>query len=159
MWNCFLLKKFAKIMLCFNQTYLLLWTWSFMTRASMTILEPLVDNLEALIHTTWSTRRRFTQIEMAEERPPLETYIQPQTILLCNAIRIPKGKRYDLKPSVLELITTRLKFWGISAVNPLQHLAEFTFLCEGLKGENSTEVTKMSLFLYTLRDRGKRWFL
>lgn len=95
---------------------------------------------------------------MSENRPPLETYLQPQTITFCNPIRIPAGARYDLKPKVLQLIIDRLQFRGISAENPLEHLAEFTWLYEGLKGENSNEIEKMSLFSYTLTDRAKRWF-
>lgn len=57
------------------------------------------------------------------------------------------------------MLTTRLQFGGLSSENPLEHLAEFTSLCEGLKGESTAEVAMMSLFPYTLRDRAKRWLL
>lgn len=130
-----------------------------MTQSFSANLESPVDNPEALIRTTRSTKRRLAQTEIVVKRLALETYIQPQTIPLCNAIEILKNQRYNLKPSVLQLITTQLQFGGISAENSFEHLDDFTSLCDGLKGNNSAEVTKMNLFPYTLRDRVKRWLL
>ena len=60
---------------------------------------------------------------MAANRPALETYMQPQSIPLCNVIRLLVSCRFELKPSVLQLLTTRLQFGGLSSENPLEHLA------------------------------------
>lgn len=62
-----------------------------MTQSFSANLESPVDNLEALIRTTRSTKRRLAQTEMVVKRLALETYIQPQTIPLCNAIEILKN--------------------------------------------------------------------
>lgn len=78
---------------------------------------------------------------------------------LCNAIRLPPDSRFELEPSVLQLLTTGLQFGGLSCQNPLKHLAKFTSMCEGFKGGSTVEVTMMSLFTFSLRDRAKRWNL
>lgn len=90
---------------------------------------------------------------MAGIRPALETYIQPQSVPLCDAMRLPNGSRFELKPSVLQLITTRLQFGCLSSENVLEHLAEVASLCEGFKGDATLEVTVMSLSPYTLREQ------
>lgn len=57
-----------------------------MTQTLEADLEPPVENPESLIST--ANRRKGTQPEMATKRPPLETYVQPHTIPLCNAIKV-----------------------------------------------------------------------
>lgn len=84
---------------------------------------------------------------MEENKPTIDLYIQPHHIPLGNAIRLPTGAEFDLKPNILQLLTTRLQFRSLPSKNPLEHLSKFTSLCEGLNGGNTSEITMMSFFL------------
>lgn len=116
------------------------------TRSSSSQLKPIIENSEAIIREA-----RRTRSKMEGNKLTLDSYLQPHHIPLCNAIRLPMGLKFELKPNILQLLTTRLQFGGFTSKNPLEHLSEFTSLCEGLSGGSTPKITMLTLFLYPLR--------
>lgn len=67
-----------------------------MARSSSSHLEPIVENSEAIIK-----KGRRAQRRMEEIKPTLESYSQSHHLPLCNAIHLPTGAKFELKPSIL----------------------------------------------------------
>lgn len=82
-----------------------------MTRSSLRDLRPIVDNPKALIQEARRNQRR-----MGANKPTLDSYIQPHLIPLCKTLRLPMGAKFELKPSVLQLLTASLQFGVLSNI-------------------------------------------
>ncbi|KAK8578811.1 hypothetical protein V6N12_069155 [Hibiscus sabdariffa] len=70
-----------------------------------------------------------------------------------------EAEHFELKPVMFNMLNTLGQFDGSPAENARQHLKSFLEICNSFKIHGvSSDVLKLKLFPYSLRDKAKEWW-
>ncbi|GKD41890.1 hypothetical protein Tco_1266535 [Tanacetum coccineum] len=98
---------------------------------------------------------------MGDENPirTLRDYSKPSHEGYRNTIKLPVGNNVvPLRSDTIRLVQNGCSFHGLWSKDPNQHLKDFFKLVDSLDldGENR-EITRLSLFQFSLRDQASNW--